>query len=242
MSKVNIGLSVITGTIFFLSLCLSSAVVKQLHFKNNAQLTLPLSNTDLNKLVIAGDAVTNLSYPLNRMQVKQDSSGAVYLSTRESKPFTAFINTKNHHPLSLRFIPEKKPGMTWLLYPSSPGHRTIRQWEQAVCERADGYPQLLVRIVKAMVNHQVPEDFINVPVTGAPKLQFHQHPLKPVEVWQSDRLLALHYRMTNNSSHPEYLSERQFYWSGVRAIALSLQQVLPKKQVDVYEVASVQQG
>ena len=210
-------------------------------YRNNTQLTVSLSDNDLNKLAVTGDTIIGIASPQGMLNQSRNPDGSVYLRTLQDTPFTVFVSTKDDHPFSVLVIPKSEPGQTWLLNPLSQGNnKNTAHWEKSI-----PYPELLITVMKSITNNQTPAHFIKVPLNKKEQnknVKVEGFQLTPDVLWRGNQLVAIRYRIINLSTQSKSLEERRFFSSGVRAVALSAQNLPAKGKGWVYEILSASKG
>ena len=208
------------------SYTMSTAAIPQtvLPFHNNSTLSIPLSNVDINKIIVLHDKITAIHGPAHCFKVSNGKSGAIYLSLSGNAPFTLFLGTQWGQQVSLWIIPKKIIGKTVLLKSHSSDSR-VRRWE-----KIDNYQELLISLMKGLMRKKLPTGYgIASVVHQSSFLWHHTISIKPLFSYVGNHLSGITYRIVNKGEHSVHLNPQAFYTQGVAAVALS-QQKLSSKQ------------
>ena len=117
---------------------------KTIHFNDNETVNAVLSSIDMNRIVIDGDQVQNISCPSNFCTIsakKRDQSGAVLLSLSTHVPFVLYVTTKNQKNFGVFVTPQAQPATTTIFKHKSsrlpsfllPHHRLANQPQVHCC-------------------------------------------------------------------------------------------------------------
>ena len=150
--------------------------------------------------------------------------GALILSPLVGQNFTLFIQTDHGSSLSLNVRPQAGNGKTLRFTPMSPPLRKnddAKAWEEG-----QTYEKTLVALSRAVVNGQVPDDYVEYPVSRmtayTPSTSVR---LTPERQFVGNHLRIVRFRMNNPGSITQSLRERDFWLKGVRAVMLSQNQL-----------------
>lgn len=192
-------------------------------FENDAAFNVTLSNTNPTKVVVDGELITSISGPTGAYDQSTTDDGALILSPLVGQNFTLFIQT-DHGSLSLNVRPRAGNGKTLRFTPMSPPLRKnddAKAWEEG-----QTYEKTTVALSRAVVNGQVPDDYVEYPVsrmtayTPATSVR-----LTPERQFVGNHLRIVRFRMNNPGSITQSLRERDFWLKGVRAVMLSQNQL-----------------
>ncbi|CAI2533855.1 conjugal transfer protein TraK [Serratia ficaria] len=209
---------------------------KSVYFSNEDQLPVTLSSTNPNKIIIDGELITNIYGPGNAYEGQNTEDGALMIALNSASAFTLYIQTDRGSSVSLSVTAVSGPGRTYELIPRSlpkVDNEDAKAWEEG-----QPYVNTLLSIAQAVVNGDVPPDFVEYPVSRADVyspsigLQFTAE-----KQWIGSHLRVTRYRMKNLSNLSMNFKERQFYVPGVRGITLSTQSLFPGGQGYVWVIS-----
>lgn len=193
-------------------------------FENDAAFNVTLSNNNPSKVVVDGELITSISGPAGAYDQSTTDDGALILSPLVAQNFTLFIQTDHGSSLSLNVRPQPGNGKTLRFTPMSPPLRKnddAKAWEEG-----QTYEKTLVSLSRAVVNGQVPDDYVEYPVSRmtayTPSTTVR---LSPERQFVGNHLSIVRFRMTNPGSITQNLRERDFWQKGVRAVMLSQHQL-----------------
>jgi len=211
---------------------------QNISFSDNEQISVILSNTDINRLAIQGDKIQNINAPLGLYTAKNDISGAVYVTLNGTLPFTMYLTTVGGHTVSLFINPRPIVGKVIILQPTST-LTTATHWE-----KDSNYQKILVTVIANMINHQTPDGYVFSAVSNPKTTDFYGIAnLRPVAIYTGSNLTGLVFEVKNKTRGFITLRPAYFYKTGVRAVALSVQTIDPYGIAFLYEVINkVQEG
>lgn len=202
-------------------------------FADNEQISVVLSSSDINRLVVQGDKIQNINAPLSLYNAKNDAGGAAYITLLSTLPFTMYLTTVGGHNFSLFVNPRPIVGKSVIFQPTST-FAVTKPWEEN-----SNYQKILVTLVKNMVNHQTPDGYLYREAGKVKSSDFCSIAnLKPLAFYSSSQLTGIIFELKNKKKKPITLHPADFYRPGVRAVALSQQVVNPAATVFLYEVIS----
>ncbi|MCX7125444.1 MAG: type-F conjugative transfer system secretin TraK [Gammaproteobacteria bacterium] len=132
------------------------ASAKNISFSDNQMISVNLSSTNVNRIVVPNDQITNIICPTNFCTSKHNSndvSGAAYVQLLTQNPFTLFVSTSNGHHVSLSVTPTNSNGKTLVLNPLSSSLKA-EAWETE-----SSYRTLLITLVRDMMNGTTPSGY-----------------------------------------------------------------------------------
>jgi conjugal transfer pilus assembly protein TraK len=195
-------------------------------FENDASFTAVLSNTNPNKIIIDGELITRISGPSGAYDSNTTATddGALIFSPLTAQNFTVFIETAKGAALSLNVQPKPVAGRTLRFTPLTPPTRKnddAKAWEEG-----QSYEKTLVAISRAVSRGDVPDDFVDYPVTRMAAYS----PNVAVQLSAERQLVGSHlrvvrYRLKNPGYVTMNLRERDFWKKGVRSVMLSTRQL-----------------
>lgn len=193
-------------------------------FENDAAFNVVLSNNNPSKVVVDGELITSISGPAGAYDQSTTDDGALILSPLVAQNFTLFIQTDHGSSLSLNVRPQPGNGKTLRFTPMSPPLRKnddAKAWEEG-----QTYEKTLVALSRAVVNGQVPDDYVEYPVSRmtayTPSTIVR---LTPERQFVGNHLSVVRFRMNNPGSITLNLRERDFWIKGVRAVMFSQNQL-----------------
>src|SRR3990167_5657518 len=101
-------------------------------FVDNQRIPITLSDTNINRLVVSNDQITNVLCPSDYCTSTHnsgDQSGAAYIKLLTTQPFTLFVGTNAGHQVSLQVTPKTSSGKTLVLNPTS-NNGVAKKWEK----------------------------------------------------------------------------------------------------------------
>lgn len=184
-------------------------------FSPGEQLSLPISNTNPNMVVVPGDRITSISSATGMLTDKRNTQhGAVFFSSLSDKPFTLFVETELGQLLSINAAPVKGPGRTYRLFAKSPAPRPkAKSWETG-----QPYEAMLASLNRAVLQGAAPEGYGPAPVDNERPLAFAGLQATPESAWVGDTLHVVCYRLHNPLSVPVDLREQDAWYPGTRAV------------------------
>jgi type-F conjugative transfer system secretin TraK len=206
---------------------------KEVFFADNQQISIGLSNRDINRILVKGDKIQNVNGPTGLYTAKNDSAGAAYISLYGEAPFTLFISTMNGHNVSLLVSPRSAAGKTIILQPTTSSLLSAR------FEETEGYQKVLIALMSAMINSEASEDYTYHAEKKAKKADFYGiADIKPIASYSGSRLFGIVSEIKNKSKNPLVLKPSYFYKPGVRAASLSKQTIAVGESGILYQVLS----
>ena len=209
-------------------------------FVDNQRIPITLSDTNINRIVVSNDQITNVLCPSSyctSTHNPDDASGAVYIKLLTTQPFTLFLSTNAGHQLSFQVTPKASNGKTFVLNPSGASPQA-QKWE-----KESSYRKVLVKLIKDMMDGKTPSGYGYTAINDSRSLKvFHGlGTLKIKAIWTGDYLMGTEYEFKNNANKIITIPDSAFYQSGVRLVAQSSQSVLPGNTENVYEITSREQ-
>lgn len=218
---------------------------------NEHQVSVALSNQDINRVVVAHDKITRVNAPAHRLVAHNDPSGALFVNVIGSAPFSAFITTEHGRTFSLFVLPKSEPGVTLRFIPTTPVARHTPPPPSHATERVESsssYQQTLIQLIRDMVLQRIPPGysaiapraFVHVAALAVPRYLLRKRFLSEQVVagFLGGALAVRIVRVTNRSRHHVTLVAREFYAPGVRAVAIATPTVAPRQSTLLYEVVS----
>lgn len=204
---------------------------------NNTSVTVKVSATQLTKIVVDDDWITDLYLSDGQIQSQIDNeTGELFLlpqSKLSKHAFTLMVRTSQGHSYTLLAMPVDTPAETVLLLPAGSGNKKAARWENA-----SNYQNLLVRLLKNMVEGSQPDGYkvihLETKEKDYQKLGNIAY-LKPLTLYKGKQLRGDVYEVINRTGETIHLSEREFYQVNDRAIALQDLSVAPHQSTLLYK-------
>lgn len=231
MKKIMVAI-MISGCIFA-----GFASATTLSFSENQILPVALSNTNIDRVVVANDKINNIICPAGFCTSKHDAndqSGAAFVQVLTQNQFTLYVSTVTGHQVGLDVTPTKSDGNTLVLNPSA-SNTKAQTWETA-----SSYQTMLIALVHDMINGIAPDGYGFTPVKNADsqKIFNGDGTLTMQAVWTGNYLVGISYVFKNLSKKALTLSDSNFYHQGVRLVAAVDQKVDAGESTIVYEILS----
>lgn len=215
-------------------------IPKVISFADNDQVSVILSNVDVNRISIKGDKIQHVNGPTGLYTAKTDGIGAVFLTVYTRSPFTVYLSTVKGHSVSLFIAPRSMVGKTIVLRPTTIITQTAH-WE-----KNSAYQGLLITLMNGMVNHQAPEGYAYKDIKKIKEIKEIQEIKKtknikkaqsvdffgianitPIAMFTGAHLIGVVSIIHNKTRKPITLKPSYFYSHGVRSVALSCQTIRP---------------
>ncbi len=211
--------------------------IKKIPFHEGDQLTLSLSNIDVNRLAVADDLLATVSCPSNMCVTHQDKTGSAYVTLNTATPFSLFAVTQTGRHFSILVTPTAEPGLTYELIPQDSNEKALH-WEEE-----GPYAERLVDLIKSMMRGETPEGYGYHSVSEAVSVPFaNSASLTLIARYQGDHFSGLVYEIHSNLKKSLLLTPNGFYDKNVKAVALSTQSLEQGEVGYVYEVISTEEA
>lgn len=225
------------GSSLLLSTSLFASNPAAISFSDNQAIPVTLSDTNINRLVVSNDQITNILCPTDyctSTHNPSDQSGAAYIKLLTTQPFTLFVATNSGHQVSLQVTPKATSGETLVLNPTS-SNTVAKKWE-----KESSYRKVLISLIKNMMDNQVPDGYGYTPInTSDAESIFHGMGTMQVKaVWTGNYLVGMEYIFRNKTSKKITVPDSAFYRPGVRLVAQTSQSVSANGDDVVYEILS----
>lgn len=228
------------ASLIFLSSQSLASGTSNISFVDNQRIPVILSDTNINRIVVSNDQITNILCPSDYCTSTHnpgDESGAAYIKLLTTTPFTIFLATGAGHHVSLQVTPKSANGKTLVLNPAGASPKA-QKWE-----KESSYRKVLVKLIKDMMDGKVPSGYGYTAIADSriEKVFHGLGTLKIQAIWTGDYLMGTEYEFKNNANKIITIPDSAFYQSGVRLVAQSSQSVLPGNTENVYEITSREQ-
>jgi type-F conjugative transfer system secretin TraK len=205
---------------------------------DNETTTAKISSLDVTRIFVQGDRIKSIRGVKGAYTRENDeSNGEVYLQPSplyQERAFTILVDTEQGRHFTLLLNPVAVPSDTLMLVPKGVGRVQAAHFEQS-----SPYEMTISRLMRAMVNAEVPEGYAITEVNN-PKLYLLGNiaTLQLKTIYQGLNLRGEIYEIKNKCAFPITLDERQFYKIGTRAISLEAITLAPHAKVNLYRVLS----
>lgn len=212
----------------------SSALTTQ-SFRDNTDVTVALSDSNYNRLVVRGDKITQAHFPEGLLGVKNEEDGSLYVMLASDKPFTLFLTTESGHHFSATVTSEQALGKTIEFIPQTPA--TVRPTlKPSIAQQEPPYASAIGSLMTNMINHNKPVGF-EVKNHYGRVIRLQQHlMLTPKRTYQGLELSGEVLELYNGGKLPLDLQESWFADNRVKAVSLSAVTLAPKQKALVYRV------
>lgn len=228
--------------VFAVISCLSTSAfaegvtpIKEVPFSEGDQLTLPLSTVDVNRLVVNHDLISAITCPTNVCVTRQDKTGSAYITLNTSTNFTLFMVTESGRHVSVLVSPEAKPGFTYEFVPMGKNNLAAHWEEQGE------YTSQLISVLRDMMRGNISEGYGYREIPHASSSSFKKSAsLTLIAEYPGEHWVGQVYEIHNASKKSLLLTPNGFYDTGVKAVALSKQTLVPGETGYVYEIKSTE--
>jgi len=209
-------------------------------FQNNAELTVELSNTNQNRLMVSNDKIIKAAFPDGALTYQYDETdGSMYVHPEISAPFTLFLSTKKGQHLSLTVNSVDSLGKTIAFKQYQP--QSIKRPTSVVKKEAP-FKKEVLEMVKYM------EQGVKMPGAKVSHVRLHAGQLKnglrliKREIWQDGAYKGEAFDVYNNSKKSITIDPSWFAGHSVKAIKLSKMTLAPKDKTALYRIEEVSHG
>lgn len=231
---------VLIAPLFMLSHQAFASGVINISFVDNQRIPVTLSSTNINRIDVSNDQISNLLCPSGFCISKNnpnDQSGDAYIKLLTTQPFTIFVSTNSGHNFSLQVTPKASNGKTIVLNAAGASPKA-QKWE-----KESSYRKVLIKLIKDMMDGKVPSGYGYTAITDShiEKVFHGLGTLKIKALWTGDYLMGTEFEFKNNANKIITIPDSAFYQPGVRLVAQSSQSVLPGNTENVFEITSREQ-
>ena len=209
---------------------------EEISFAENEQISLSLSQTEINKISVVGDKISDVFATQGYLEYQNDESGSLYTYVRNAEPFTAFIITQKGHTFAIQVKPQIKPSVTAIFIPKE----APQPMEQSDLVNGE-YVASLVSLSKAMVKGEAMEGYglhtLHEPLKLEDKSMKKEFTAFLISEYRGEKMKGQTILIKNISKETQKLREDLFKVPGVRAITLSDELMLPNQETLVYVIA-----
>jgi len=219
-------------TLFCVALSSQASIRKSV--TDSETVTVNLSTKDPNIVSIKNDRIEKFSAVKGALVSSLDSKlGVLTLkptNTVSNEPFSVVVFTEKGKRYTLMVVPVAIPSQDVILVPESIGHEG-----GGVFEQRSPYTETVVALMKHMANNTFPEDYKRVYVNEK-AVEFLEGNLSVLSIYQGENLKGEILEYVYKGLNKRKLSEKQFYTSGVMAIALSRNVMGYNEKITVFRV------
>lgn len=232
MASCRLRLSLTLGCLLVSASALALNGVIKRPFNNNSSVSLQASTSNLNRVFVKDDKITQHIAPQGTFvfDSQRSQDGSVYFKPiYPETPFTVFFATAKGRHFSALVVPVQSNGKTIELIPKQSTAPAVH-WE-----KNSGYLTLLHNRLLALAQGKV----MPSPVTHSKTVRYQNGlRVRLDQLAKVPPLTALIYRLSNAGKKPITLTERQFWRPGIRAVSLSQQTLAPHEHGELITLVS----
>lgn len=211
-------------------------------FKNNAEITVELSNTNQNRLMVSNDKIIKAAFPDGALTYQYDETdGSMYVHPEISAPFTLFLSTQKGQHLSLTVNSVESLGKTIAF--KEYHLQAIKKPESVAIAKKDApFKKEALEMMKYMEQGiKMPGAKVRYVRLDAGHLNNGLRLIKR-EIWQADIYKGESFEVYNNSKKSIKLNPSWFAGNAVKAVKLSKMTLAPKDKASLYRIEEVAHG
>ena len=211
---------------------------KVLTFKENDNVALSISRDNFNRLLVAGDKITNLRFPQNYLSIENDKDGSVYLDAKDDRPFTLFVTTQKGRHFSATITLSQSQGQTIKFVPFKPKpKRLVTKSKPKLSHQTK-----LVRLIKAVEKEKnlagyTPSAANGKPVSLVPNLKSHFN-----YALENNHEIAQKFTLENRGWKPIRFDEKWFKNKETLALLVKSNVIYPHQSLEVIRVQGASHG
>ena len=201
-------------------------------FRDNTDITVALSDSNYNRLVVKGDKITQAHFPEGRMAIRNEEDGSLYVMLGSHEPFTLFLTTESGHHFSATVNAESSLGKTIEFVPQTAV--TAHLAEVKATPNQSAKPPMgdaIAHLMTSMISKDKPAGFDEKHHYGRVIRLQQGLMLTPKITWHGEVM-----EIYNGGKLPLDLSEAWFADNDVKAVSLSATTLAPKQTALVYRV------
>src|SRR3990167_312137 len=207
---------------------LNAYAVTEQAFKENMDVSINLSNTNYNRLVVKNDKIIKAHFPDGALAIRGEEDGSLYALAVKQEPFTLFITTEGGHHFSTTVNSEEALGKTIEFTPV--------QTKEALIKTNVQVKNLIDSLMKHMVNAEPLLSF-HIEAVKSPSSRLRNNlTITPEVIYQGSNLRGEIYRVYNPNNKPIELKETWFLDKSIKAITISEETLAPKREARVYRI------
>jgi conjugal transfer pilus assembly protein TraK len=196
---------------------------------DNEPISANIASQELSRIFIDGDRIASVTGVNGTYLLQNDEQqGAIfikptfsYLTQRkanaaQSQTLNIFVATESGHNFILELRPQNIPAETIMLKPKYAAKKALTD------NTAPSYQQSLVRLITAMINHAVPNEYTVNYFEPAKKPQYtiEKAELYLTSVYKGEELRGEIYHLINKGKEELQINEQQFAFPHVHAVAI----------------------
>lgn len=227
-------------------LAFESAGQTTLSVRDNSDVTLNLSQSNYNRILMQNDKILDFAFPKNAMDIQRDKGdGSVYILPSNPNPFTLFLTTEAGHHFSVTVVSEDSLGKTIeLVAPKMKATSNMAKIAPAITPKTTKDPHLdaMIEIINHMEHkEQMPGMKVSHPFGHVERMGAGLT-LIPKEVWSGEGVEATRLEVYNGGAKALNLLPEWFEGKDVSAMKLS-QPILKRHETAIlYRVREVAHG
>ncbi len=219
--------------VLFFCLPLAVHAYQRVPVQEGYEVSANIASEGLNRIAVEGDKIISIKGTTGQFALeKDDVLGQIYIQPTETKDKSIhlYVSTEKGHTYSLNLTSSEVSPESIVLVPA-PEVSPPSAWEKST-----SYEDSLKEIVKAM-HTQVFEGYtVDKAKIKLPKI--HNVQITHLQTYLGAKLFGEVLEVRNNRNEDTLLNETDFYWEGVRAVAI-VDKILPaKSKTRVYLVRS----
>jgi conjugal transfer pilus assembly protein TraK len=222
----------------------SSFALTSTHFKENADLSVSLSNSNYNRLVVKGDKITQVHFPEGMMAVSNETDGGLYVMVSHPEPFTIFVTTELGRHFSLTVNTEAGLGKTVEFVADGNPAPVLTSATKVLAKIPEPtfLPSNVTELMTGMLKNNVSKDYESKKYFNRAIRLGQGMTLFPKLTYKGKILSGEVTEIYNGSNNPIDLNESLFNGEGVKAISLSKNTLAPHDRALVYRVLEQAHG
>ena len=210
-------------------------------FHDNADVSIVLSDSNYNRLVVRGDKIIHAHFPEQALGIKNEEDGSLYVMVAQKEPFTLFLTTEAGHHLSATVNTESSLGKTIEFVP-----QTVSVTRKAVATPINTPKPIEADVIETLMSHLVQQNAMlgfDIKHHYGRAIRLHEGlTLFPKLTYSGKILTGEVTEIYNGGKVAVDLSEQLFMGQGVKAVSLSKPTLSPKQRAYVYRVLESHHG
>ena len=207
------------------------------HVGNNESVHVTLSDSNLNRVLVKGDQISQIICPrafCEAAHTKGDASGSFIVKVSNAMPFTAFVSTSGGRHFAMDVKGAPLSGQTLVLVPEGAATNDLPTG------KSSPYRAHLIAFLKAMMQGRAIKGVgvSDITTSNAFKAINSKVQMRMVKIWSGGHFTGVEYRIKSLKNHAITLPDHLFYTKGVLAIAQSKQHLRAHGTSIVFEVLS----
>ena len=201
--------------------------------QDGIEVSANISSTGLNRIAIENDKITGIKGTAGEFEYDKDTeNGQIFIKPIEvkDKPIYVFLTSESGNTYSLSLTTSEVSPENIILVP-------VDKPKPTNGEQSTSYESTLKQLISAMHTQSSIEGYaIEGVKVRLPKIQNAK--VTHVQSYMNSKLQGEILEVTNNSSESINLAELEFYYDGVRAVAIVDRVLEAKQSTRVYVVRS----